>query len=241
MAEVKVCCIANAEEAALAARAGARWLGLVGPMPSGPGILGHDAARAIVRAAPQGARPILLTASESAAAVAADAAAAGVDAVQAVRHIAPAEAAALAVLPLHYIQVVHVEGEEALDLIAPYAAYADAFLLDSGRPAAGVLGGTGARHDWSISKAFVAASPRPVFLAGGLSPGNAAEALEAVRPHGLDICSGLRQAGRLDAVLLSAFMDAVRSGEGADPIDGGPYPEPALSASGGPSVGGDRS
>ncbi|MEL6768583.1 MAG: phosphoribosylanthranilate isomerase, partial [Pseudomonadota bacterium] len=193
--EIKICCIANAAEARLAAKAGADWFGLVGPMPSGPGILTLAAAREIAKAAPAGARPILLTASETAEEIGRDAAAVGVDAVQVVRHIAPTEACALAARPLHYVQVVHVEDASALDLIDSYAEHADAFLLDSGRPADAVLGGTGRAHDWTVSRAFVAASPLPVFLAGGLHPGNAAEAVASVRPAGLDICSGLRPDG----------------------------------------------
>ncbi|MEM9762697.1 MAG: phosphoribosylanthranilate isomerase [Pseudomonadota bacterium] len=208
--EIKICCIADGAEARLAAAAGAGWLGLVGPMPSGPGILTLAAAREIAGAAPEGARPILLTASETAAQVERDAAAAGVGAVQVVRHIAPVEAAALASTPLHYVQVIHVEDAGALDLIAPYAGHADAFLLDSGRPSEAVLGGTGQAHDWSVSRAFVAASPLPVFLAGGLTPENAAEAIARVRPAGLDICSGLRPQGALDHERLTAFVAAAK-------------------------------
>jgi len=58
----------------------------------------------------------------------------------------------------------------------------------------------------------------PVFLAGGLNAGNVREAIEVVRPHGVDICSGVRTAGRLDADKLRAFMQAVRE-MGTDPPD----------------------
>ncbi|MEO1721031.1 MAG: phosphoribosylanthranilate isomerase [Pseudomonadota bacterium] len=213
--EIKICCIADAAEARLAADAGARWLGLVGPMPTGPGVLTLAEARGIAAAVQGEARPILLTASETADAIGEDAARVGIGAVQVVRHIAGREAAALAAGPLHYVQVVHVEDAGALDLIDTYAPYADAFLLDSGRPGADRLGGTGERHDWSVSSTFVARSPLPVFLAGGLTPDNAAEAVGTVRPAGLDICSGLRPQGRLDAGLLSAFVSAARAAEAA--------------------------
>ncbi|MDT8344180.1 MAG: N-(5'-phosphoribosyl)anthranilate isomerase, partial [Thermohalobaculum sp.] len=85
---------------------------------------------------------------------------------------------------------------------------AQAFLLDSGRPATAELGGTGRVHDWEVSAEFVRRSPLPVFLAGGLGPANAAEAVARVRPFGLDICSGVRTAGALDADRLAAFMAA---------------------------------
>jgi phosphoribosylanthranilate isomerase len=72
------------------------------------------------------------------------------------------------------------------------------------------LGGTGRTHDWSLSADIVAASPVPVLLAGGLRPENVAEAVAAVRPWGVDVCSGLRDgAGHLDSRCLAAFMVAV--------------------------------
>lgn len=87
----------------------------------------------------------------------------------------------------------------------------DALLLDSGRPAAAVkeLGGTGRVHDWSLSRRIVAEVSRPVFLAGGLRPGNAAEAWQAVQPFALDLCTGVRTGGRLDGAKLQAFFGAL--------------------------------
>ena len=53
----------------------------------------------------------------------------------------------------------------------------------------------------------------PVFLAGGLNTGNAGDAIRAVRPCGVDLCSGLRTAGRLDESKLAAFVAAVASAD----------------------------
>ncbi len=97
---------------------------------------------------------------------------------------------------LTYFQVIHVEDETALDLVSRYGEACDAFLLDSGKPSAGRLGGTGAVHDWRISAEFVRRSPVPVYLAGGLNPDNVARAIAEVRPGGVDICSGVRRGGR---------------------------------------------
>ena len=63
------------------------------------------------------------------------------------------------------------------------------------------------------SRRIVDASPRPVYLAGGLRADNVAEAIATVQPHGLDLCSGVRSLGRLDAAKLQAFMAAVRNGD----------------------------
>ncbi|HET9482962.1 MAG TPA: phosphoribosylanthranilate isomerase, partial [Xanthomonadales bacterium] len=96
---------------------------------------------------------------------------------------------------------------EALD-VAPHV---DALLLDSGNPNLAVkeLGGTGRAHDWAISRYIVERADKPVFLAGGLHPGNVREAIEAVRPFGVDLCSGIRTNGRLDAGKLAAFAAAI--------------------------------
>ena len=79
-------------------------------------------------------------------------------------------------------------------------------------------------NDWSVSAEIVARSPVPVFLAGGLHPGNVAAAVAAVRPFGVDVCSGLRDSsGRLDPERLESFMGAreVLSGQASS---GGRFP-----------------
>ena len=209
---VKICCMASPEEARIATDAGADLVGLVGPMPSGAGIVSPDTCREIAESAPAWVTPVLLTSSETAAEIAGDVRHAGVRAVQLVRHVAPSVHEVLArELPgVRRFQVIHVEGHNALELIPAYPL-ADAFLLDSGRPSQAELGGTGRTHDWSVSAEFVRVSPVPVFLAGGLTPGNVAQAIEQVRPFGLDICSGVRTAvDRLDPDKLMAFMAAIR-------------------------------
>jgi phosphoribosylanthranilate isomerase len=122
---------------------------------------------------------------------------------------------------LRIIQVVHVEGEGAIDEARRAGEAADAILLDSGKPSAVVrtLGGTGDIHDWSISRKIVETCGRPVFLAGGLNPANVVVALNLVRPYGVDICSGLRDKDRryaLNFEKLAAFASALRgAGAGA--------------------------
>jgi len=201
----------------MAIAAGADALGLVGAMPSGPGPIPADLIAAIADAVPPPVMSVLLTSAETATEIAAQVAEAGVAAVQIVRHIDPAEAAALARLSprTRRLQVIHVESEAALALIPLYAPHSHAFLLDSGRPSAAevTLGGTGLVHDWAISAAFVSASPLPVFLAGGLNPGNVGDAIRRVRPFGVDVCSGLRINGQLDARKLQDFMAAVAAAD----------------------------
>jgi phosphoribosylanthranilate isomerase len=90
----------------------------------------------------------------------------------------------------------------------------DALLLDSGNPSLEVkeLGGTGRRHDWALSREIRERADVPVWLAGGLDPDNAREAIETVQPFGLDLCSGIRsgEGYNLDQDKLDRFMAAVR-------------------------------
>lgn len=197
----------------MAIKAGADAVGLVARMPSGPGPIPDAAIAEITAFVPPPVATFLLTSETTAVAISAHIRATNPSTVQIVSHIDPAESEKLAALEPHVrrVQVIHIEGREALDLIPAYAPHIHAFLLDSGRPNAAVaeLGGTGRAHDWAVSAAFVQATEKPVFLAGGLSAANAADAIRQVRPYGLDLCSGVRTDGRLDPAKLAAFILAV--------------------------------
>lgn len=206
---LKICCISSWAEAQLAIRYGANALGLVGDMPSGPGIIDDDLAREIARATPPTVDTFLLTSRERAEDIADHVQFCGTTTVQIVRHIEPSEYVRLARrLPAtRLVQVIHVEDEGAFELVRAYEPYVHGFLLDSGRPSAPVaeLGGTGRSHDWRISSEIVRSTTKPVFLAGGLRPANVRWALETVRPFGVDLCSGVRTEDRLDEEKLRDF------------------------------------
>jgi phosphoribosylanthranilate isomerase len=209
---IKICCISTQQEADMAIQAGADALGLVGAMPSGPGVIDDQTIRAISLELPAAVSAFLLTQERTADAILEHVACCAVSTVQIVNHVPPRELQRLRenAPSLRVVQVIHVEGPEALALGSRYEEFVHSFLLDSGSPGASIplLGGTGRRHDWAISAEFVRQTRRPVFLAGGLTPGNVAEALRVVRPYGLDICSGVRTAGRLDADKLRAYIAA---------------------------------
>ena len=214
---VKICCIASAEEASVAIEAGADALGLVAAMPSGPGAINDRQIAAISAIVPPPINTFLLTSEITAQAISAHVRATGPMTVQIVAHIDPAQSAELARLQpaLRRVQVIHVEGPDALDLIPVYSPYVHAFLLDSGRPNAATpeLGGTGRAHYWDVSAAFVRASSRPVFLAGGLNARNVRRAIGHVRPFGVDLCSGVRTDGHLDSTKLAEFIASVRAAD----------------------------
>lgn len=104
------------------------------------------------------------------------------------------------------------EAEEAgsgLKEAMRFGMVADAVLLDT--MVKGKLGGTGAVHDWSSSAAIVRSLKVPVILAGGLSPGNVAEAVRKVKPYAVDVSSGLETNGKKDQEKIRSFISEVRS------------------------------
>ncbi|MEM8688617.1 MAG: phosphoribosylanthranilate isomerase [Pseudomonadota bacterium] len=212
---LKVCCIASRAEADMAIAAGADALGLVAHMPSGPGPISDEEIAEIAAAVPPPIATFLLTSESRSEEIAAHVERTGVNTIQIVSQISAEEVARLAGLcpNVRRVQVIHVEDRSALDLITDYAPHVHAFLLDSGRPSAAVpeLGGTGRSHDWAVSAEFVEQSPRPVFLAGGLKPGNVGEAVRQVCPFGVDLCTGVRTDDGLDAEKLNAFVAALRA------------------------------
>lgn len=210
---IKVCCIASVAEARLAASLGASALGLVAAMPSGPGPIDDALIATIATHVPPPVSRFLLTSRTAPSDVVAHVRATHVDTVQLVDAVPEATYAALreALPHVRIVQVLHVEGEAQIAEARRAAPHVHALLLDSGRPSAKVkeLGGTGRVHDWSVSAEIVRAVDVPVFLAGGLRADNVGEAIRAVRPYGVDICSGVRTQGALSEEKLRAFVDAV--------------------------------
>jgi phosphoribosylanthranilate isomerase len=212
---IKICCIQSIEEAQLAVEAGADALGLVAAMPSGPGPIPEERIAAIARAVPPPVATFLLTSHRSVGDIVAQHRRCGTTAVQIVDWLTePSRAYGVlrAALPgVRLVQVVHVRSPVSLAEAAAAAPHVDALLLDSGNPALPVkeLGGTGRVHDWSLSRAIRDAADVPVFLAGGLNPENVAAAIAPERPFAVDVCTGVRTEGRLDAGKLHRFVAAV--------------------------------
>ena len=67
------------------------------------------------------------------------------------------------------------------------------------------------RSDWTLSRKIRESIGIPMFLAGGLTPENVAQAIHEVAPFGLDLCSGVRTDGKLDPGKLKRFFGAVRN------------------------------
>jgi len=106
------------------------------------------------------------------------------------------------------IKTIHIDQDtdvgNTLAYISQLEHTVDAILLDT--KVDGKTGGTGAVHDWTISKAVTAGSPLPVILAGGLKPENVAEAVRTVRPYAVDTASGVETDGSKDGNKVQTFI-----------------------------------
>ncbi|MBU4202450.1 MAG: phosphoribosylanthranilate isomerase [Acidobacteria bacterium] len=91
----------------------------------------------------------------------------------------------------------------------------DAFVLDSKNVEEDRVGGTGRVHDWAASRDIISHLGKPIILAGGLNPKNVAQAVDTVRPYGVDVntgveASGKRGDGRKDGARLRLFIQNAR-------------------------------
>ena len=210
---VKICCIASVAEAWMAIEHGASAIGLVSAMPSGPGPIAEELIAEIAAPVPPGVASFLLTCKQDVASIIDQQRRTRVNTIQICDRLVDGtyEDLRQALPGISLVQVIHVTGPEAVHEALAISSHVDAILLDSGNQSLKVkeLGGTGRTHDWALSRAIRESVEVPVYLAGGLKPENVAEAIRAVGPFGVDVCSGLRTDGRLDEVKLKSFFAAI--------------------------------
>jgi len=210
---VKICCIASVAEAWMAIEHGASAIGLVSAMPSGPGPIAEELIAEIAAPVPPGVASFLLTCKQDVASIIDQQRRTRVNTIQICDRLTDGtyEDLRQALPGISLVQVIHVTGPEAVHEALAISSHVDAILLDSGNQSLRVkeLGGTGRTHDWALSRAIRESVEVPVYLAGGLKPENVAEAIRAVRPFGVDVCSGLRTDGRLDESKLKSFFAAI--------------------------------
>ncbi|HEY6804196.1 MAG TPA: phosphoribosylanthranilate isomerase [Pyrinomonadaceae bacterium] len=212
---VKICCIASIAEAWLAIDHGASAIGLVSAMPSGPGPIPEELIAEIATIVPPGVASFLLTCKQDVASIIEQQRRLKTNTIQICDRLEEGtyEELRQSLPGISLVQVIHVTGPESVDEAQAIAPHVDAILLDSGNQSLSVkeLGGTGRTHDWSLSRTIRESISVPLYLAGGLNPGNVREAIAAVGPFGVDVCSGLRTDGMLDENKLKAFFAAAPS------------------------------
>jgi phosphoribosylanthranilate isomerase len=115
---------------------------------------------------------------------------------------------------LELMLTVPVRGPEAIAVARRFAPVSDYLLLDTAHPVTGVVGATGLVHDWGLSASVVQAVELPVILAGGLGPANVLDAIDRVRPAGVDSetqTSLPDDHRRKDPAKVARFVELVRS------------------------------
>jgi phosphoribosylanthranilate isomerase len=217
---VKICGIGDLATASAAADAGATAIGLIFA-PESRRRVAPEAAAEICRGLPPFIARVGVVVNESLDGVRALIEQVGVDTIQLHGDETPEFCDQVRALGAKVIKALSVSGPIDLDLVRAYPV--SAVLLDTHR--AGQRGGTGETFDWAYARPVAAAVP--VILSGGLSPENVAAGIDAVRPYGVDVSSGVETQGVKDPKKIRAFIaaaraagragDAARAGTGRSP------------------------
>ena len=205
MTFVKICGITNLDDALAAVNAGADALGFNFYKPS-PRFIDPQHAREIVSELPSPVMAVGVFVNEETDSLRNIANAAGVTAVQLHGDESVKYCRDLA-SDYHVIKTFAVTEHFDTGVVHEYDV--EAIMLDTKH--AKLRGGTGRVFDWTIAQKI-----RPLveklYLAGGLSPENIADAIETVRPFAVDACSTIeKEPGKKDHARMRAFLDAVRS------------------------------
>lgn len=206
----KICGLRTPADVEAAAAAGAGYIGLVF-FPRSPRHLELPAARDLALAAPVGLAKVGLVVDADDAQLEAITDAVPLDMLQLHGRESPARVAAVkARFGLPVMKAVGVAEAADLAAIAEYEAVADQILVDAkARKGAALPGGNGLAFDWRLIAGRV--WQRPWMLAGGLTPGNVAEAVRLTGAAQVDVSSGVESApGVKEAARIAAFVAAAQ-------------------------------
>jgi phosphoribosylanthranilate isomerase len=221
MTWIKICGMTNLEDALVAAQAGADAVGFVFYAKSSRKI-DVDAAREIVKQLPERVEKVGVFVGNSPEEVEDCATRAGLTMVQFYpgdEKFVPARSPAIS--QEHGYKLILATSSEALNGgglgigdEAKRRIYA--MLIDSG--SGDRVGGTGISFDWEKYRSQLKDLSRefPVIVAGGLNPENVHEAIQILKPWGVDVASGVEASpGKKDSEKVRAFVKAVRAADGS--------------------------
>jgi phosphoribosylanthranilate isomerase len=210
MTRVKVCGLMRHQDAAVAAGAGAAYLGVI-LAPGFRRTVTPEAARIILEGFPVRRVGVFVDADEPT--LRSTARAAGVDVLQLHGDESPELAGRMRAAGWEVWKAVRARGaDDFSDAVRRYAGAVDALLLDGYSPDS--HGGTGTRFPWDDVAARLHELPSGVRLiaAGGLRPENVARAVRILRPHAVDVSSGVERApGEKDPRAVRDFVHAVHA------------------------------
>ncbi|KJY35651.1 MULTISPECIES: phosphoribosylanthranilate isomerase [Streptomyces] len=209
---VQVAGIIDAEEAKLLAEEGVDWFGFPLRLPSGKDDISEAAATEIIAGLTAPQEGVLISYMVDADEISEFTTQLGVKAVQLHGDVTPEELRKLkAIRPDLYVLkslvVKEDNAEELLQFVDEVAEFVDMFITDTFNPATGAKGATGLTHDWNVSAELVRRSPKPLMMAGGLSPENVADAIRFVKPAAVDAHSLLEgEDRRKDRAKVAKFV-----------------------------------
>ena len=201
--QVKICGVTNVADALAAAEAGADMIGL-NFYEGSPRYLTLATATEIARALPPFVLRVGVFVNPTEAQVLAAIAACGLNLLQ---FHGDEDSSFCTQFGVMSVKALRVRDAASLQTLANF--HTDAFLLDAYSKSG--LGGTGEKFNWDLA---IAAQKfgKPIFLAGGLTPENVADAVKQVRPFAVDVSSGVESApGKKEAAKVRAFIAAVRA------------------------------
>lgn len=221
--KVKICGTTNMEDAQITAREGADFFGVVVEVDFSPRSLTIEAAKPLFSSPPLPAVALVYNMPS--------------DRVETlIQELNPFAVQFLSLAPtsfVTYLKQAYPEVEVWQSLHLPQAgetvdleefrktvetsvtAGVDALLFDTAALSKGKMkfGGTGITSDWGIVKELMDSfrGTVPIWLAGGINPGNVAEAIDTINPDGIDLCSGVEATrGKKDAAKLTSLMKTIR-------------------------------
>lgn len=205
MTRVKVCGVTTEADRNLVVDAGADAVGVISDVPvDTPREVPPERAVDLVAGVPPFVASVLVTMPTDPARTVDLAARVNPDVLQVHGDISAGDLAFLAAKT--DAAILKTVDADTLDAAHRYDDLADALLVDSVDDAG--AGGTGRTHDWAATRALRRTVDSPVVLAGGLTPDNVADAIDAVEPFAVDVASGVEATGgEKDPDAVRAFVD----------------------------------
>ena len=207
MTKVKICGIANSDDALQATVLGADYLGFIVEVDTSEDSITRDEAEHLIKKLPLEVKPVMVTMHQQATPIIHLANYIKPHIIQLHNSITLEEIGKIrqALPSTKLTKTISVKDASALQKAKEFEQHVDYLLLDT--KTENRAGGTGETHDWSISAEIVKNATLSVFLAGGLNPENVAEAIKTVMPYAVDVNSGVKAtAKRKDHQKMEQFI-----------------------------------
>jgi phosphoribosylanthranilate isomerase len=190
MVKIKICGLTNENDARIACRLGANFIGVV-VSPESPRRVTSEQAISILKTKTPFISSVVVTSSTRLTDIEDIVCNIAPDLIQLHGDIHPSLLERLEFGGKLIKTIPMFEGVDYAKYFKGYGSLVSAFLLDT--KVGNSLGGTGVVGDWDLSATIVKESPKHVFLAGGITPENAFEAAKRVKPYAIDVCTGVEE------------------------------------------------